>query len=81
MNLQNHTKTYKFVTKNSNIFLLFFIDTILLKNDKINLISNQIISYNQKDIYLQQIKRKRSGCYEKLYKAIRPIFFFSFSFS
>ncbi|EEK51428.1 hypothetical protein bcere0002_16190 [Bacillus cereus ATCC 10876] len=53
----------------------------MLKNDKINLISNQIVSYNQKDIYLKQIKMKRSGCYEKLYKAIRPIFFFSFSFS
>ncbi|EEL29557.1 hypothetical protein bcere0027_16470 [Bacillus cereus AH676] len=45
------------------------------------MISNQIIAYNQKDIYLQQIKMKRSGCYEKLYKAIRSIFFFSFSFS
>ncbi|PGA23929.1 hypothetical protein COL80_19725 [Bacillus thuringiensis] len=45
------------------------------------MISNQIVSYNQKDIYLKQIKMKRSGCYEKLYKAIRPIFFFSFSFS
>ncbi|EEM84479.1 hypothetical protein bthur0011_15680 [Bacillus thuringiensis serovar huazhongensis BGSC 4BD1] len=45
------------------------------------MISNQIVSYNQKDIYLKQIKMKRSGWYEKLREKIRPIFFFSFSFS
>ncbi|PGK37883.1 hypothetical protein CN907_15190 [Bacillus anthracis] len=61
MNLQNHTKTYKFVTKNSKIFLFFFIDTFLLKRNKIYLISNQIVSYNQKDTHLQQIEMKRSG--------------------
>ncbi|EEL82714.1 hypothetical protein bcere0028_16210 [Bacillus cereus AH1271] len=45
------------------------------------MISNQIVSYNQKDIHLQQIEMKRSGWYEKLCTKIRPIFFFSFSFS
>ncbi|PFJ09648.1 hypothetical protein COD67_05615 [Bacillus cereus] len=45
------------------------------------MISNQIVLYNQKDIYLQQIEIKRSGCYEKLCTEIRPIFSFSFSFS
>jgi len=50
------TKSYKNLQvrhKKFNFFLIFFIDTILLKSDKIYLISNRIILYNQKDIHLQ----------------------------
>lgn len=58
------TKSYKNLQvrhKKFENFSFLFIDTFSLKRDKIYLISNQIVSYNQKDIYLQQTKMKRSG--------------------
>lgn len=58
------TKSYKNLQVRHEKFENFsflFIDTFSLKRNKIYLISNQIVSYNQKDIHLQQIEMKRSG--------------------